>query len=139
MKKNISCISQCIQSLFETSAVAFQTEQSAYCAVEENKEDKKCLVFAKCDYEPVAPPVEPLVCADDQEKLCDDALPAAATPPPQPAPPAPVNPSLAPNVFKTNAGAGGWGGACTCPDGTTCKNQKSIMSSLYVSVVTALY
>ena len=31
-------------------------------------------------------------------------------------------PTFAPNVFKTNVvGAGGWGGSCTCPDGTLCK------------------
>jgi hypothetical protein len=35
------CTENCIQSLFETSADAFQAEQSTYCAVEENKEDKK--------------------------------------------------------------------------------------------------
>ena len=28
-----------------------------------------------------------------------------------------------PNVFKQDTSAGGWGGACTCPDGSTCKNK----------------
>jgi hypothetical protein len=35
------------------------------------------------------------------------------TPPPTPAP----KYSYAKNVFKSNAGKGGWGGSCTCPDG----------------------